>query len=269
MRSMADHVFAERQRLAFGQVAELYHRARPDLPAVAIDAVIEAAPLKPSSAIFEAGAGTGKATVQFAQRGLDILGIEPSPEMVRVARTTCAEYASVQIVEVDFESWRPHERRTALISVQAWHWIDSALRYRRAHEALLENGLLAAVWTFPDWRECSLRGQLSKAYSQAAPQMVTDFPMHPDSEPAALAGDWHAEIAGGGCFKGPRVRTFPWVQRYSATAYTSLLQTHQDHILLAARQRANLLDAIAAAIDAHGGTFAMPFVTHVCTATRV
>lgn len=265
---MSDRPSADQQRLAFGQVAELYHRARPGLPAATVDAVIDAADLKPASRIFEVGAGTGKATVQLAARGLDVLAIEPSPEMARVARATCAQFDRVEIVEADFEAWRPRERRAALISVQAWHWIDPAIRYQRAHEALLAGGTLVAIWTFPDWRQCSLRGQLSHAYAEAVPQMVADFPMHPDSQPAALAGDWHAEIDGGGWFEGPRVRTFPWVQGYAAAAYTSLLQTHQDHILLAPRRRASLLDAITEVIDAHGGTFAMPFTTHVCTATR-
>ena len=63
--------------------------------------------------------------------------------------------------------------------------------------------------------------------------------------------------------------THPWSQPYTSAEYVELLQTHQDHILLAAGDRRLLLAAITAAIeDEGGGTVTMPFVTRVCLATR-
>ena len=46
----------------------------------------------------------------------------------------------------------------------------------------------------------------------------------------------------------------------------ALLQTHQDHILLADRDRAVLLDAVRRTIDDAGGTLELPLVTYVCLA---
>jgi SAM-dependent methyltransferase len=260
--------FADEQRLAFGRVAELYDRARPSYPPEALDALISFASLAPSARILEVGAGTGKATELLAERGLRVLALEPSPEMAQVARANCAAYPGVEIVETEFEAWEPGEPLPALFSAQAWHWISPRVRYEKAYQALAPGGTLAAVWTFPDWARCQWRTSLSAAYRAGAPRLVADFPMHPDSEPTRLAGDWHAEIEATAGFTGAEVRTFPWSQRYDSVGYVELLQTHQDHILLPPKQRARLLDAIARRIDEGGGEMEMPFVTQTCLARR-
>jgi SAM-dependent methyltransferase len=264
---MCERRFDDR-RLAFGRVAELYDRARPSYPRAAVDEVIEFAGLRPPARILEVGAGTGKATVLFAERGLGVLALEPSHEMAAIARANCSRYPDVQIVESQFERWQPTERLPVLVSAAAWHWIDPDVRYRRARDALLTGGTLAALWTFPDWTRCTLRRALSDAYRACGSPLVADFPMHPDSEPTDLAGDWRAQIHASEWFTRPRVRSYPWSQDYTSSEYASLLQTHQDHILLADAVRAELLAAVARAIDAAGGVLTLPLATRLCLARR-
>lgn len=261
--------FEDEQRLAFGRVAALYDRARPSYPRPVIDDVIDHTGLEPPARILEVGAGTGKATVLFADRGLGVLALEPSHEMALRARVNCARYPEVEVVEAAFERWQPNRRFPALISVQAWHWIEPGLRYTLAGEALAPGATLAAIWTFPDWQQCGLRRSLSQAYRAAAPRLTADFPMHPDSEPTTLAGDWGSEIEGSPGFARPEVKVYPWSHRYTSAEYIALLQTHQDHILLPTVDREDLLTAIARAVDDNGGTLVMPFVTHLCLATRL
>ena len=74
------------QRLVFGEVAELYDRHRPAYPGVVVDDLIGLAALGPGALVLEVGAGTGKATAMFAQRGIRVLAVEPSAEMAVVAR---------------------------------------------------------------------------------------------------------------------------------------------------------------------------------------
>lgn len=261
--------FRDEQRLAFGSVAELYDRARPSYPPGAIDDVMTHARLRPGDTVLEVGAGTGKGTVLLVARGLDVVALEPSAAMAAVARGNCRDLAGVRVVESEFEGWQPTEHFPALVSVQAWHWVAPDVRYERAHAALVADGTLAAVWTFPDWAACGLRDALCDAYRLTAPALAPDFPMHPASQPTRLAGDWPAEIKASARFHDPRVTTHSWSQPYTSTAYLELLQTHQDHILLAAGERSSLLTAIAGAIeDEGGGTLTMPFVTRVCLATR-
>ena len=258
----------DEQRLAFGRVAALYDRARPSYPDAAIDALLEYGGLGPGARIGEVGAGTGKATELLAARGLAVVAVEPSAEMAAVARAKLAPWPTVTFVQSAFEDWVPAEPLEAVISVQAWHWIDAAVRYARARQALRPGGMLAAVWSFPDWERCPQRDALRRAYRTAAAGLRPDFPMHPESEPTRLGGDWRAEIAAAEGLGDAEVREFPWSERYTSHTYAALLQTHQDHILLTDGDRAALLDAITRSIDEAGGHLELPFVTYVCLARR-
>jgi SAM-dependent methyltransferase len=260
--------FTDEQRLAFGRVAELYDRARPSYPAAAIDAIVEYGGLSPGSRIVEVGAGTGKATELLAARGLQVTAVEPSSEMADLARSKLARWPGVTVVESAFEDWEPGERFDAVVSVQAWHWVARDVRYARAHRALAPGATLAAVWSFPDWDRCPERDALSRAYRSTPVLLRADFPMHPDSEPTRLAGDWVAEIAAARGFEGAEVRRFPWSEGYTGREYTALLQTHQDHILLGDHERATLMDAIERCIGRRGGRLDLPLSTYVCLARR-
>ena len=260
--------FSDEQRLAFGRVAELYDRARPSYPAVTIDALVEHCGLIAGSRVLEVGAGTGKATELLAARDLDVTAIEPSADMAAVARVKLERWPDVRVVEGMFEDWASDERFDAVVSVQAWHWVDPAMRYALAHRALTPGGTLAAVWAFPDWARCPERDALSRAYGRAPVELVPDFPMHPESEPTRLAGDWTTEIAAAGGFGQAAVHRFDWSVSYTAKAYTDLLQTHQDHILLRASERAALMSEIEGAISSQGGHFELPLTTYLCLAPR-
>jgi SAM-dependent methyltransferase len=255
----------DEQRLAFGRVAELYERARPSYPKATIDSLVELAGLDAAAQIVEVGAGTGKGTRLLAERGLIVTAIEPDPAMAAMAARNCAEHANVQIERCSFESWRPTEPVSAVVSFQAWHWIDPATRYELAARALDKGGTLAAVWTFPDWSTTTLRDDLLANYEQAVPNLAPDFPMHPGSQSTRLAGDWASEIGAARGFAKPQMREQRWLARYSASEYCELLQTHQDHILLAADEQAELLRGIAQTI-ASAGALELHYATLLCLA---
>lgn len=258
----------EDRRLAFGRVAERYDRVRPSYPAPIVDRLIELSGLRPADRVLEVGAGTGQLTVPLAGRGLDVVALEPSAAMAQLARGRCTLWTGVEVIEAEFETWEPLEPFAAVVSGAAWHWIAPASRYELAARALKPDGSLAALWTFPDWERCAGREVLSAAYGSAAPALRAEFPMHPDSDPTRLAGDWHAEIAASTLFEDPMVDTHAWSAEYTSERYTMLLGTHQDHILLGDAARAALFGAITAAIDAAGGVLTMPFLTRLCVARR-
>jgi len=260
--------FSEDQRLAFGRAADLYDEVRPGVPDAVISELILRAGLAAGDLVYEVGAGTGKGTVALARRGLEILAIEPSAEMVRVARRNCAEFSGVHLIETDLEHWEPTEPREALFSFQAWHWTRPEVRYRIAYRAVRQGGMLAAIWSFPDWDLCPHRERLATVYEKVAPDMAADFPMHPASNPTALAGDWRIEPVAGGLFERPHTHEHRWTQSYRSHDYARLLQTHQDHILLQPARQQQLLGAIIREIDDAGGVINLPLTTYICTAIR-
>src|SRR4249919_3355569 len=96
------------RRLTFGGVAELYDQVRPAYPAELVQDIIALAPLDGDAPrALEVGAGTGKATAMFAQRGLSIRALEPSAEMAAIAERNLDESGTVTIDRTDFEQWDP------------------------------------------------------------------------------------------------------------------------------------------------------------------
>ena len=256
------------RRLAFGSVADLYDRARPSYPSALVDDVLEFAGAGPGDRALEVGAGTGKATTLFAERGLRILALEPSHEMAVIARRRLAAHEGVMIEETEFERWLPQRRFKLLFSGQAWHWVEPEVRYARAREALVERGALAVFWNRPRWGSSPLREELDDAYTRTAPELGAGSagpgPMRPGVEaPPAWWGDWTSELRGAAGFEPPELRSYSWTEEYSTQRYLELLQTHSDHVVLADGRRNALLDAVAAVIDRHGGTLTVEYVTEL------
>jgi SAM-dependent methyltransferase len=258
-------VMPREPRLVFGEVAEVYDRVRPSYPTALVDDVVKLAGVGAGAGAgaangrgaLEVGAGTGKATVMFAQRGVAVHALEPSPAMAAIARRRCARYEAVTIEETDFEHWRPPVPRFA-----------PELRYARARAALRDGGLLAVFWSRPHWERCALRDELRAVYERSVPDFGPDpGPMHPGSEIAPDRWeDWEAEIAGSEGLERPEVRVYKWSCGYTAEHYVQLLGTSQDHILLSVERRHALLRAVQEVVERNGGTVTMPFVTKLCLA---
>ena len=253
------------RRLAFGAVADLYDRARPSYPPALVDDVLEFAGARHGDPAIEVGAGTGKATVLFARRGLRIVALEPSFEMARVARGKLVAY-DVTIEQTEFERWAPHERFRLLFSAQAWHWVNPEIRYTRAREALADGGALAIFWNRPRWETSPVRDELSDAYGRAAPELgwgrTGPGPMHPGVQSSPeWWGDWTRELRATAGFEPPEARSYTWNQAYTTDEYVQLLQTHSDHIVLPDRERHALLEGVAGVIDRSGGSLTLEYVT--------
>ena len=255
----------ERRRLSFGGVADLYDQARPSYPSALVDDVLEYAGAGEGDRAVEVGAGTGKATVLFAARGLNVVAIEPSAEMAAIARRNCEGYPNVRIEETGFERWRPDGHNFRLLfSGQAWHWIAPDVRYVAARAALEEGGALAAFWNVPDWSASDLREELGEVYRRHGRDGDTDDPMNPRTRSGEV--DWASEIAGASGFDGAEVRRYPWQTDYTTAEYLDLLGTHSACLVLDPPEREGMLTDIGAAIDGRGGGFRMHFESLLCLA---
>ena len=73
-------------------------RIRPSYPEDLVLDIIKATHLKQSDRILEIGAGTGKATVQFAAKGYKIHAVELGTDMGQVFRDKCNQYPNVSYI---------------------------------------------------------------------------------------------------------------------------------------------------------------------------
>lgn len=257
------------RRLVFGEVAELYERHRPTYPPALIDDLVALAKLDGSEAVLEVGAGTGKATVLFAARGIPVVAVEPSAEMAAVAAVSVGGYAGVQIEQSDFEAWDARGRRFPLLfSGQAWHWVRPEVGLAKARDVLLPGGILAPFWNRVAWERAEVREALLDVYDQVAPELSREGPMHPANLLTDASDHWDAGIAAVDGLSGAEIRAYEWRLDYSAEEYAGLLATASEIRLLDDERRGPFLAAITAAIEAHGEPVSIPMRTQLCLARR-
>jgi SAM-dependent methyltransferase len=258
------------QRFVFGEAAELYDRARAGYPEALVDDVLGfiRAGGRPLRAL-EVGAGTGKATVAFAVRGLEILALEPSPAMAAVAMRHCSRFPGVRIAGATFEEW-PVEASgfDLLFSAQAWHWVDPSVRYVKAARALRAGGTLALFWHETHWRGEPLRDELDELYRRLAPELHARNPSFPGLSHRREDDEVATEITGAGLFAEVTARTYPWLASLTGDGLVELLESQSDHRLLPEERRAQLFEALCELVSAHGGEIEVPCRTFLALARR-
>lgn len=254
---------AREQRLVFGEDAELYDRARPGYSDELVSSVLDyLGSGSGAPRALEIGAGTGKATVAFAARGVAILAVEPDPAMAAVAARHTARFPEVRIEPAAFEEWPLEEHAFDLVfSGQAWHWVRPEVRGPKAAAALRPGGALALFWHRPSWPDGDpVRAALDACYAEHAPALRARGPGFPGLGPG-LEEREHEEIAESGLFTDVDIRHHPWESETGAEDYLDLLATQSDHRLLPEDERDRLLDAVAGVVEGLGGTIRVPYDT--------
>lgn len=132
--------------LSFGAAAAAYERGRPTYPPEAIDWLLPPG----AREVLDLGAGTGKLTTRLVERGLDVVAVDPVPEMLEVLSASLpqtrallgtAEEIPLQDNSVD-----------AVLVAQAWHWVDPARAIPEVARVLRPGGRLGLVWNTRDER---------------------------------------------------------------------------------------------------------------------
>ena len=232
-------------RQTFDTVATLYCEARPYYPDRLYDELIRLARLAPDAdALLEIGCGPGQATIPLARRGFAITAVELGAALAAEARRNLAGFPRVTVLNADIETWQPPGGAEfgLVFAATAWHWIDPAVRYRKARELLKPGGHLAfweARHVFPEGGDPFFR-ELQGVYDEIGEGVPpgTDFPT-----PDTLAGHG-AEIEATGLFGDVAIRRFDWEISYTAEAYIRLLGTFSGHIAMAEWQRRRLYGEI-------------------------
>ena len=132
--------------LSFGSAAAAYERGRPSYPPEAIDWLLPAG----TRNVLDLGAGTGKLTTRLVERGLDVVAVDPVPEMLEVLRTSLPETPALlgTAEEIPLED----NSVDAVLVAQAWHWVDPARAIPEVARVLRPGGRLGLVWNTRDER---------------------------------------------------------------------------------------------------------------------
>jgi SAM-dependent methyltransferase len=170
--------------LSFGVMAEAYERFRPGYPAELADMVMTYAG-QPVRTALEIGAGTGKATRLFAQRGVTVTATEPDAAMLAELRQHVP--ANVTTVQAAFEELRLGESYGLVYAAAALHWTNPEGRWSRM-AALLEPGGVFASFGGP--AQLADPAVEEAVRSARAPFLESDDVPSPDGTPPGDDMQW-------------------------------------------------------------------------------
>jgi ubiquinone/menaquinone biosynthesis C-methylase UbiE len=233
----------EENAASFDRAADAYERGRPEYPADAVDWLLPAG----AKIVLDLGAGTGKLTRALTARGLDVVAVDPSPNMLdqlreavpeAIVREGTAEEIPLADASVD-----------AILVAQAWHWVDQDLALPSVARVLKPGGTLGLVWNIRDERTPWV-ARLTEVMHQATAEQF---------------------IESGRIQQGPfgeiERASFEWSRPFSRPEILDLLRSRSYFITASAEEQDRIIVGLNQLLDTDpdvGGqtTWTMPYVTH-------
>jgi SAM-dependent methyltransferase len=233
-------------RATFDEAADSYARSRLVAPAPVFDDLVSLGGLGTGARLLEIGCGTGQATLPLAERGFEIVGIELGASLAELARRELARFPRVTIVTASFEEWDPPpEAFDAVVSFNAFHWIDPDVRYAKSAELLHPGGVLGVLGSAFVEHDGADRTWLAMQDDYEAVVGEREPRLHLDA-----ARDRRAEFEASGRFRDIVLRRYLWDAEFDAEGYVERLSTSSWHRALAEDVRSELFERIGARIRA-------------------
>jgi SAM-dependent methyltransferase len=207
--------------------------------------------------------GTGIASVLMIERGCKVLGVEPDPEMAKLARRH-----GFTVETATFEAWDAKARMFDLaLCAQAWHWIDPTIGMGKLEAVLAPGGRAALIWNV---------GTLDPTIGPRLESVYAMQNLRLDRYSLLLGHADHGRIeearrtlAASAAFETPSWHVFRGSVTYSPQGWCDHLLTHPDHCRLEPRVRDRLFDGLVEQIDACGGELTVQYDSHLITARRL
>jgi ubiquinone/menaquinone biosynthesis C-methylase UbiE len=127
--------------------AGAYVASRPSYPSESIDAILAGLGDPDALTVADLGAGTGISSRLIADRGPQVLAIEPNAEMRKAAKS----HPRVAWIDGTAERTTLSARCVDVVTAfQSWHWVDHPLAISEARRVVRPRGRLAVVYNERD-----------------------------------------------------------------------------------------------------------------------
>ncbi len=241
----------EQRKRWYSPAAVAYAAARPTYPEALIRRAIDSAGLSASSRLLEVGCGPGTATPAFARLGCPMVGLEPNPDQLALARHHCREFPAVALIQTSFEEWDLEPGAfDAVVAATSFHWIPSAVGYPKAHRALKEKGWLLLLWNKELQPDAAMQTLFTNVYAAHAPHLGAAEDRATQERILAVLAQMPLES---GLFTAAVSETVETVVTYGADRYIALLSTYSPYLSLPDADRRALFDGLRDCIDSHAG----------------
>ena len=224
-------------------MAEAYERFRPGYPTQLVDLVLAYGD-RPVRTALEIGAGTGKATRVFADRGLLVTATEPDAAMLDVLRQHVP--GTVVTVNAALEDLRPSTTYDLVYVAAALHWTDAEGRWPRIAGLLEPGGIFAS---FGGARQLADPTVEAAVHEARRPYLDTDDVPSPDGTPPTEPMQWPGtELERSPQFGDVQQHVIECRTTLSARDYVGHLSTVSAYLQLPADQRHGALERILAVL---------------------
>lgn len=137
----------------FTGFAKLYSVFRPQPPKEARELVLQYLRKPKSELTVDLGSGTGLSTAIWRGHSTRVVGIEPTPDMIRQART---DYPGVEFIEAScYQTTLPSGSADVVTCSQSFHWMEPVSAIEEVDRVLAKNGVFSVydyVWPISwDW----------------------------------------------------------------------------------------------------------------------
>lgn len=233
---------------SFGNAAEAYRRGRPPYPASAMEWAVP----RRARRVLDLGAGTGKFTQLLVDAGLDVVAVEPSPQM-RDLLAAAVPRAAVHAGSAE-RIPLPDASVDAVVVAQAWHWVDPDRAIPEVARVLRPGGTLSLIWNVRDHTEPWV-ALLDNILHQHTRQEM-------DTEPTL-----------GEPFDRLERTEIRWRHRLGRGELLDLVASRSYVIVLPEHQRRELLGSVTELLDTHPdlagrAELSLPYVTRCTRAHR-
>lgn len=138
-------------RQRFTETVDDYARYRPSYPEALVDWVLERTRLGPGARVLDLGCGTGISSRLFASRGLEVIGVDPNPAMLKRAEQAGGgpRYVRGEALATGLAA---HSVDLVIIA-QAFHWFYGEPVLAELGRVLAPGGACAPFWNVRDDRD--------------------------------------------------------------------------------------------------------------------
>lgn len=153
----------------FSGFAELYSAARPRPPQRAKDVVLQYLRKPRSELTVDLGSGTGLSTSIWRGHAARVVGIEPTPDMIRQARM---DHPDLEFIEAScYQTTLPSGSADVVTCSQSFHWMEPVAAIEEVDRVLATNGVFSVfdfAWPISwDWEAERAHARLMQQAAEA------------------------------------------------------------------------------------------------------
>ena len=129
--------------------ADLYDSIRPKCPEYVVDLLVRYLGFKPHT-VVDIGCGTGLSTLVWQNIAEEIIGIDPSKDMIRKAGANAKEIQNITFSEAFSDNTKLDDNTADIVTCsQSFHWMEPQATLAEINRILKSGGIFAAYDS--DW----------------------------------------------------------------------------------------------------------------------